>query len=155
MTVTRRFRPPTIVFDMDGTLVDVSSIKHLAEGGFKNNNFDDFHQASITCPPIPWVLEHAQEAAKQKYRVIQLTARQEKYRSSTSQWLTEHGVPSDAIYMRSNGDFRPDYDVKKDLLTHLFQTYNIVKAFDDNPSIVRLWGEYQIPCIVVPGWNNG
>lgn len=137
---------------MDGTLTDVSSIRHLVAQGIKNRNFDEFHTRSVDCPAIGWVLANAVEAHRQKIRVIQVTARQEKYRSHTSWWLADHGVPSDGLYMRLNGDYRSDYEVKKEMITNLLKVYDIQKAFDDNPAIVSLWAEFNIPCIVVPGW---
>jgi hypothetical protein len=54
--------------------------------------------------------------------------------------------------MRSDGDYRPDYIVKKEIVDRLLIRYDIVKAYDDNPNVVKLWSEYGIPCIVVPGW---
>lgn len=148
---SRIYRPKTIVFDMDGTLVDVSSVRHYVLG--KKKNFDSFHRESVNCPPIPRVLAHAHMAREDGYQVIQVTARSEKYRRHTSWWLADHKVPSDGLYMRPDGDYRPDYDVKKDILDSLLETFNIVKAFDDNPTIVRLWAEYGIPCVVIPGWE--
>lgn len=147
--MSRIHRPPTIVFDMDGTLVNVSSIRHLV---MDNKNFDAFHKESVNCPAIPWVLEHARMAKADGFRVIQVTARSERYRNSTSWWIAENQVPSDALYMRADGDYRPDYQVKRDILDRLLKSYDIVKAFDDNPSIIRLWDEYDIPCVIVPGW---
>lgn len=154
MKLTRLHRPKTIVFDMDGTLVNVSSLRHLVEGGTKQKNFDEFHRQSVNCPPIDWVRVAAHEAADMGYRVIQVTARQEKYRACTSWWIADNEVPSDGLYMRANGDFRPDSDVKREILDKLLKVYDIRKAFDDNPSIVKLWGDYNIPCVVVPGWQG-
>ena len=145
------YRPQTFVFDIDGTLADVSSIRHLVEEGQKN--FDAFHRESVNCPTIPWVTAAAHDAKGMGYRVIQVTARQEKYRPNTSWWLADNLIPSDGLYMRANGDYRPDYEVKKEILDRLLKVYDIKMAYDDNPSIVSLWSEYQIPCIVVPGWQ--
>lgn len=150
---TSRIRPPTIIFDLDGTLADVSSIRYLVAAGEKNRNFDAFHRESVNCPPIPWVVEHAHTAHADGYKVVQVTARSERYRPHTSWWLAEHGIPSHELYMRGDYDYRPDYEVKRDIVDRILQSHDIVKAFDDNPSIVRLWGEYGIPCIVVPGWE--
>ncbi len=152
---SRVYRPPTEVFDIDDTLCDVSSIRHLVSEGMKTQNFDEFHTQSVTCPPIDWV----RSAARNSYylwgfRVIQVTARQERYRTHTLRWLEDHNIPSDGLYMRKNGDNRPDYDVKHEMVSNLLRTYDIRRAYDDNPSIIRLWSEFDIPCVVVPGWVN-
>lgn len=149
-------RPQTVVFDIDGTLADVSSVRHHVINidkvpGFKKN-FDKFHEESVNCPPIRWVLASALDAKGMGFNVLQVTARQEKYRPHTSWWLASNLVPSDGLYMRANGDFRPDYVVKREILDRLILRYDIRKAFDDNPNVVRLWGEYGIPCVVIPGW---
>lgn len=143
-----------MVFDMDGTLVDVSGIRHLVEGGNKQRNFDAFHKESVNCPSIPWVLSAAIDAKALGYRVIQVTARSEKYRPHTSWWLADNFVPSDGLFMRPDGDYRPDYEVKRDILDHLVKSYDIRQAYDDNPAIIGLWSEYNIACTVVPGWQE-
>lgn len=59
--------PPTnskvaaLLVDLDGTLVDVSGIRHFVEGG--KRDFDSFHLESVNCPPNWNVLE-----AVKKYR---------------------------------------------------------------------------------------
>lgn len=151
---SRLYRPETIVFDMDGTLCDVSSLRHLVAAGLKTRNFDEFHTRSVDCPPIKWVRQAAREASSRGLRVIQVTARQEKYRAHTSWWLADQDIPSDGLFMRPNGDFRPDYEVKNDMVNKLLRTYDIRKAYDDNPSIVQLWRELNIPCVIVPGWKD-
>lgn len=146
-------KPKTIVFDMDGTLVDVSGIRHhIFTPGQKN--FDAFHSDAVNCPPHMWVKSAALDASALGFKVIQVTARSEKYRPSTSWWLAENRVPSDALYMRDNGDYRPDYVVKREILDRLLERYEIIRAYDDNPNVVKLWSEYAIPCIVVPGWDE-
>jgi len=151
-------RPKTVVFDMDGTLVDVSSIRHHVIGGPQNNyrkDFDAFHRDAVNCPPIKWVRALAWDYYLHGgYKVIQVTARSERYRASTSWWIAENNVPSDALYMRADRDFRPDYEVKKEIIDRLLVRHDIVRAYDDNPSIIRLWSEYGIPCTVVPGWQE-
>ncbi len=147
-------KPETVVFDMDGTLADVSSIRHLVVKGSKNRNFDEFHTRSVDCPPIQWVKNCALLAKDIGLTVIQVTARQEKYRPHTSWWLADNGVPSDGLFMRPNGDYRPDYDVKRHMLMSLQNSFDIIRAYDDNPSIIAMWKEFNIPCTEVPGWED-
>ncbi len=145
-------RIKTIIFDMDGTLVDVSSIRHHLQGG--RRNFDAFHLDSVNCPPIKWVKNMAWNYHLQGYAIVIVTARSEKYRASTSWWIADNNIPSDALYMRPDKDFRPDYEVKKDTLDQLLLRYEVIAAYDDNPNIVKLWSEYGILCHVVPGWEE-
>jgi hypothetical protein len=66
-----------------------------------------------------------------------------------------HDVPSDALFMRGNLDNRKDYEVKKDILSTIRQAWNPIHAWDDNPSIIKLWTEEKIPCTIVDGWDHG
>lgn len=56
--------------------------------------------------------------------------------------------------MRPDNDFRKDYVIKKEILARLRHRYDIVQAWDDNPAILKLWGDEGIPTIVVPGWDD-
>lgn len=134
--------------------MDVSSIRHyVMDGPFRN--FDAFHRMSSWCPPIGWVLLEAHRYAEMGYAIVVVTAREDKWRELTFDWLEEHNVPFDGLWMRRTGDFRPDYEVKKEIyhdLTHVHD-YDIRVALDDNPNVIRLWEEVGIPEIVtVPGW---
>lgn len=148
MTTKRKAR----IFDVDGTLCDVSTIRHHVTGD--NRNFDAFHLASIDCPPHPHVVKAAQESEAEGIAPLIVTARQTRYRNVTAFWLAMHHIPSEALYMRRTGDMRPDYDVKRDILASIRDRYEIVEAWDDNPSIIRLWQEEGIPYVLVPGWEG-
>ena len=45
-------------------------------------------------------------------------------------------------YFRSNKDFREDIEVKSDMLNKMRKHgYDPVMAFDDRPSVIRMWRE--------------
>ena len=145
-------RPQAVVFDMDGTLADVSSIRHLVRGG--NRNFDQFHQQSVDVPPNDHVVEMAKQAKAEGKKVVIVTARKAKYRNHTAMWLAQNDVPSDAMYMRHDKDGRPDYEVKKDILGRMSQSFDVVHAVDDNPNVRKWWHENGISTTRVPGWED-
>ncbi|MBD3004652.1 hypothetical protein IEJ02_11155 [Streptomyces sp. 5-10] len=140
-----------VIFDVDGTLCDVSSIRHLVTGG--NRDFHAFHMASIDCPPHDFVVEAARETLRKGQQVLVVTARMQQYRNVTAMWLAMHGVPSDALFMRANGDFRKDFFVKKDILDRIRTRWNPVHAFDDNPAVLELWEQEGVSYTIVPGWS--
>jgi phosphoglycolate phosphatase-like HAD superfamily hydrolase len=140
-----------VIFDMDGTLCDVRSIRHLINGP---GGFDAFHQASIDCPPHEWVVEAAREAHAAGQAVLIVTGRAQKHRNVTAMWLALHNVPSDGMWMRRNGDFRKDFIVKREILARIRQRFNPVRAWDDNPNVLDLWRQENIPVTVVPGWDG-
>ena len=144
-----------VIIDVDGTLADVSSIRHYVRPGqVKGKNFDKFHEESVNCPPNAWVVDMAKEAHNEGKAVIIVTARKHKWRHVTAWFLALNDIPSDMLIMRNDNDQRKDYDVKKDILSSIrAQGFNVVHAIDDNPAIIRLWEENNIPVTIVPGWK--
>ena len=144
-----------VLVDVDGTLCDVSGIRHYVQSDPKNRNFDKFHRASALCPAIPstvaWVREyHAAEVA-----VIVVTSRKRQYEYLTRVWLRKWGVPYDRLLLRADRDERRDDLVKADLLARLrAEGHEVIAAIDDNPSIIALWESEGIPVTSVPGWSD-
>jgi phosphoglycolate phosphatase-like HAD superfamily hydrolase len=143
-------KPFAVIFDMDGTLVNVSEIRHLVSGPARD--FDAFHRASVDCPAHQWVVRAAHDEHYKGFRVLIVTARSARYRHETAWWLALHHVPSEALYMRGNKDQRPDVEVKRDILRQIRTRYEVMQAYDDNPSVIGLWLSEGIPVIGVPGW---
>ena len=137
---------------MDGTLADVSGIRHYVTG--PHRDFKSFHEESVNVPPHDDVVNMAKKASEDGHKVLIVTARTTDYRPHTAMWLAQNGVPSDAMYMRRSGDTRPDYEVKSDILNRIKSQYNVVHAVDDNPNVLRLWEENGIPTTKVPGWEG-
>lgn len=147
--------PEAVVFDMDGTLADVTGIRHHVLGGPANGfhkNFDAFHRDAVNCPPNTWVVEAARREHEAGVAVLIVTAREARHRNTTAFWLALHEVPSDAMWMRANRDYRPDHTVKREILAKIRQSYRVVRCYDDNPAVIALWESEGIPVTVVPGW---
>lgn len=147
-----------VIFDMDGTLADVSSIRHYLKKwddskGRSVKDFHAFHAESVNVPPHSHVQNAAQMAHILGHDVLIVTARKHMWRHHTAWWLAMHGIHSDAMFMRNDNDTRPDYEVKRDILSTIRKAWNPIHAWDDNPSIIRLWRENNIPVTIVPGWE--
>lgn len=140
-----------VIYDVDGTLCDVRGIRHLLDGP---GRFAAFHSASVDCPPHPHVVEAARADHAAGRAVLIVTGREARWRHHTAMWLALAGVPSDAMWMRAYGDYRPDYEVKADVLAAIRRRYRLVAAWDDNPAVIRLWRQHDIPVHVVPGWDG-
>lgn len=141
------------IFDMDGTLADVSGIRHLVLDPARRN-FDAFHAASVDAPAHDWVVRLARAFAADGHAIIVVTARKAQWRHHTAWWLALNHVPSHALFMRANHDQRKDFLVKRDILTSIRQTWEPIHAVDDNPSVIALWESENIPVTRVPGWAS-
>jgi phosphoglycolate phosphatase-like HAD superfamily hydrolase len=145
-------KPEAALFDMDGTLCDVSSIRHHVMG--KSKNFDAFHAAAIDCPPVALTLEHYHRQVELGREIVIVTARKKKWQYQTIWWTLLNDIEYAGMWMRENHDGRPDYEVKAGLLARIRTVFTPVIAFDDNPKVIRLWEENGIETIAIPGWDH-
>lgn len=147
-----------IIFDVDGTLADVSPYLHHVRNvnddpDFKKD-FDKFHEESINALPNLEVVEMVNKAFFDQKHVIVVTSRREYWRGVTSMWMAKNDIGHHALYMRKDGDFRPDYEVKSDILYKIKKHWNVVHAVDDNPAVLRLWFEHGIPTTKIGDWDG-
>lgn len=146
-------KPTAVIVDVDGTLCDVTSVRHHVLT--KPKDFDAFHAGSVSCPPHQQAIDYAKTAWIEGHAVLVVTGRMEQWRGHTLQWLMKHmPVPWEVLRMRPHGDYRKDTDVKREIHTDLTRTWDIVGAIDDNPAIVELWQSLGIPTVVMPGWDT-
>ena len=153
MYTTRK--PRVAIFDMDGTLTDVSGIRHYVENGQGEKNFTAFHKASLFCPPHEWVLKLLLQLDE---RAVIVTGRDERFRDVTQDWLYKHKTYGRTVglFMRAWGDLRKDYEIKREILVQkILPYYEPIFAVDDNPNVLALWREFDIPTVTVPGWEDG
>lgn len=132
-----------VIFDMDGTLCDVSAIHHFVEGDEKD--FDAFHGGAIDCPPHPHVVEAVAAAREASNAILIVTSRSAKWRDYTIMWLDKHKIAFDRLYMRIEADFRHDYLIKADILKAIRKDgFEPIHAWDDSPKVIALWRENGI-----------
>lgn len=151
-------RKDAAIVDMDGTLANVSSIRHLVDGINTKKDFHAFHEASEFVPANKQAVDFCVRQHRKGRVVLILTARMRQWEGATERFLTRELIPYapyvSPIWMRTDGDYRKDREVKAEILAEIRKTYNVVAACDDNPSIIELWEAEGIPEIeIVPGWD--
>ena len=143
---TPKDRTPLVIFDIDGTLVDVSTIQHFV--GENNRDFDTFHRQSINCPPYFQVLEIAQGLIQNSLKVLAISGRQEKYRGLTDYWLAMNYLPLHELVLRPNEYQGNRMEFKSEAYRNLSTRYHIIAVFDNDPQLMKLWLSTQIPFVV-------
>lgn len=139
----------SIIVDMDGTLADVSSIRHYVTG--ERKDFRSFHEASRFVPPRRDVEAWVRAAHVAGFGVVIVTARDERFERATRDFLIRNSLHFDALFMRPWGDTRRDTAVKADILARVFESgFRPVFAIDDREDIASVWRSHGIPCHVVP-----
>jgi len=131
-----------IVFDLDGTLADITHRLHFVKNGKKD--WDSFFRGIPQDQPIPTIIDLARTLIKTNEKsVLFATGRPERTRSDTEAWLIENGVNAKfetSLFMRRDGDQRPDTVVKRELLTNIRKAgFEPVLIFDDRQSVVDMW----------------
>lgn len=147
-----KIKSPAYIFDVDGTLANVDPYLHFVRGS--NRDYDAFHKASIDALPNIEVVEMLNNAVSDNYAILIVTSRKEKYRGLTSMWLAKNNLRSHALFMRADDDNRPDYDAKKDMLDKITEHWNVLHAIDDNPNVIRLWQDHNIPTTKIGTWDG-
>lgn len=138
-----------IIVDMDGTLCDVSSIRHYVTG--ERRNFAAFHEASRFCPPNRSVERVVRAANRVGTAVVIVTARDARFEGPTRDFLVRNDIPFDAIFMRPWGDQRRDTVVKDEIFDAIVeQGYEPILAIDDRNDIAEVWRARGVYTIVVP-----
>ena len=142
-----------VIADMDGTIANVLGIRHYVTGPVRN--FHKFHEESVNCPPNPEVIEALVADHEAGNTILVVTARSFRFAMHTMFYLSMHlPVPYEQLYMRRDNDFRPDYEVKTEILDMIRRDgYNVVKAYDDNPAIWDVWEGAGIETVRVKGFG--
>lgn len=135
------------VFDLDGTLADLSHRLHHIQKEPKD--WRAFFAEVGKDAPIPHMIELWFDLAFNPPRVI-VSGRSDECRDATKRWLDYHGLTPSALYMRKAGDHRPDYVVKRELLDQMrADGWEPIMAFDDRDQVVKMWRDAGIPCAQV------
>jgi hypothetical protein len=79
-------------------------------------------------------------------------------RKQTVDWLCQYvdaaiGVRGAHLFMRKDGDHRPDHQVKSNILDDILaKGWDPIMAFDDRKQVVEMWRARGIVCAqVAPG----
>jgi len=134
-----------IIFDVDGTLMDIEHRKHFVQN--KPKDWKQFMAEMVNDSPRKEIFAIAHEAKKNGHRIIVSSGRNERDRELTTRQLNGEGLFPDIFLMRADDDYRSDDLVKKDLLNEMREKgFNPILAVDDRNQVVEMWRANDIPC---------
>lgn len=143
---------PCYVFDLDGTLADLSHRLHHIQGDKKD--WRAFFAAVAGDEPIAPMVElfrtirHSSEHSYVGTPVVIVSGRSDECRDQTEAWLDRHELYASALYMRRAGDHRPDDIVKKELLQQMLaEGYRPILFIDDRKRVVDMWRAEGFTCL--------
>jgi predicted kinase len=139
-----------ILCDLDGTIADLSHRLQYITGdvkdydkfydnaevlkdGFYSGIFDEFVQDYANA----WDAE-----------IVFFSGRSDVCREGTLQWLYKWtGMKEPLLFMRREGDYRPDHIVKKEMYNSIFNEGDVLRVYDDRPSVIRMWREMGLEVV--------
>lgn len=137
-----------VIFDIDGTLADITHRLHHINGDGKKD-WDAFHAACVEDEPILEIIVVAQ-ALSDIYSLHIVSGRMDTVRAETRRWLLNQRLVFEHLWMRKAGDYRPDYEIKLEILGLIRKCgYNPILAFDDRQQVVDMWRSEGIRCCQV------
>ncbi len=137
-------KQPCIIFDLDGTLCDVTHRRQYV--ATKPRNWDAWNKGIAQDKPVEQVLALF-GALKYLYPIMFVSGRSDDYRNVTIEWLERHGISSfdyNFLYMRKYGDHRDDAIVKGEIADEIEKKYKIFAVFDDRKRVLTMWQERGI-----------
>ena len=140
-----------IIVDIDGTIAEIDHRLYLIKKTPKD--WDSFHKKATEDLPIKENVDTIREKLFVMRAVpIFVTGRPEQSREITVPWLlknffmleshgeTEEKNVNGVLFMRPTGDFREDFEIKKEVHDkHLVDKYNIMRVYEDRPQVIRMW----------------
>jgi hypothetical protein len=130
------------IFDIDGTLADLSERLHFITG--EKKDWKSFYKSCVTDKPIPEVIRIARALKAASYTLVFSTGRSTDIYQETKDWLENNGLFGiyARIYMRPEGDHREDSVVKSELLDMIIDDYpeeKIMGVFEDRQQVVDMY----------------
>jgi phosphoglycolate phosphatase-like HAD superfamily hydrolase len=139
-----------LIFDVDGTLMDIEHRRHFVTEG--QNDWNSFMNPEVMKGDIPnkEVVSIALAMQQIGHEIVVVSARNERHREVTESQLTEAGIKFSHLFLRADDDYRSDVEFKRDVLNALRNEGWIPNlVFDDRNSVVEMWREEGIPCFQV------
>ena len=126
------------IFDLDGTLANIEHRLHFIKR--EKPDWTMFNECCLNDRPIDEVIRMCRFLSDAHYIMV-CTGRMgtESVKQKTVRWLNENRVPYTELMFRADRDYRPDHEVKKEMLDHIRKTYYVAGAFDDRDQVVDMW----------------
>lgn len=145
-----------VVFDLDGTLADVSHRLHHIKDG--RRDWESFHSDCPRDTPIWQTIQTLHALSCQTGVEIAIwTGRDEAVREETLEWLRGH-IGDDCagfdIRMRPVGDYTEDHLLKERWFNQAMQYgWKVDLAFDDRGRVCEMWRRNGVLCYQVAEGN--
>lgn len=133
-----------VIFDIDGTLADVSERLHHIKK--KPKDWDAFFRGIPQDKAIRSMVRLCNILHASGIKILLCTGRREKDRAETVKWLEQQGVNYHELILRPDGDRRSDGIVKLEMLAGLDKS-KILFVVEDRSGVVEMWRSEGLVCL--------
>lgn len=145
--------------DIDGTIADNKHREWVLKENRPRPNWDLFFNLAAQDTPVPGMSDLLCDLyyGNDRAQLLYVTGRPERLRPLTQAWLEANLFPVPRMdgghcrmFMRADGDHRPDEIIKSEMLDHIIEHYGKpLVAFDDRNKVVAMWRARGIVCAQV------
>ncbi len=133
-----------VIFDIDGTLADVSErIHHVKK---KPRDWNAFFAGMAQDKAIHSMVRLCNVLHASGIRIILCSGRSEEHRDETVKWLSEKGVRYHDLLLRKDQDRRSDTVVKREMLAAIDKSL-ILFVVEDRSRVVEMWRSEGLVCL--------
>lgn len=133
-----------VIFDIDGTLADVSERLHHIKK--KPKDWDAFFKGIPQDKAIRSMVRLCNILYASGIKILLCTGRREKDRTETVKWLAQQGVNYHELILRPDGDRRSDVIVKREMLAGIDRN-KILFVVEDRNGVVEMWRSEGLVCL--------
>ena len=145
--MSKQIKSKAIIVDIDGTISDDRWRKHILL--HDKVNWDDVQAMSRYDQPNQWCLSIIDAFMDKGYTILFVTARNERYRKKTIEWLNCNVLAGYELFMRPIDDQSPDTHVKATIYNQFIQPfYDVGFCIDDRESVAQMWRDIGIACLL-------
>ena len=142
-----------IIFDLDGTLCDISHRLHFIQG--KKRDYDAFHEACDKDAPKTAIIEML-NLFRGRAKLEIWSGRSDRVKGKTLEWLDRNNIPPYLLTnMREAGDRSSDVELKRSWLRRsIAEGDRPDLVFEDRTRVVDMWRSEGITCCQVDHWEK-
>ena len=133
-----------VIFDIDGTLADISERVHHVRK--KPKNWNAFNAGIAQDKAIHSMVRLCNILYTAGIHIVLCSGRNEKNRPETIEWLGRQGVNYHELLLRKDEDFRSDAVVKREILQGMDKS-RILFVVEDRSRVVEMWRSEGLTCL--------
>ncbi len=132
------------IFDIDGTLADISARAHHVRTSPKN--WKAFFEGMAEDKVMESVVFLCNVLYDSGVYIILCSGRNEAHRRETIEWMKRQGVKYHELRLRADGDMRSDVKAKREMLRGIDRN-RILFVVEDRSRVVDMWRSEGLTCL--------